>query len=233
MLQCDDWPCVSTSTTTRRRPWLPKSSTPMAAALRDMFGNASSVHHFGQQAKAALDEARAAVAALDRRRAVRSRVHRAAAPRPTTSRSAAPPRRSSPPAAASIVASAIEHEAVLNTLQGARAARLATTLLPVDDSRASSIPTDLASAHHRRHRARLGDAREQRDRHDPADRRAGRDRARARRAVPHRRRAVGRQDSGRRARARRRSAVAVGAQVQRPEGRRRAVDATRHAAASA
>ena len=29
-----------------------------------MFGNASSVHHFGQQAKAALDEARSAVAAL-------------------------------------------------------------------------------------------------------------------------------------------------------------------------
>ena len=33
-------------------------------ALREEFGNASSVHHFGQQAKAALDEARAAVAAL-------------------------------------------------------------------------------------------------------------------------------------------------------------------------
>ncbi len=36
----------------------------MAAALRDEFGNPSSVHHFGQRAKAALDEARAAVAAL-------------------------------------------------------------------------------------------------------------------------------------------------------------------------
>ena len=33
-------------------------------ATRDVFGNASSVHHFGQQAKAALDEARSAVAAL-------------------------------------------------------------------------------------------------------------------------------------------------------------------------
>src|SRR3954467_1513575 len=31
---------------------------------RDVFGNASSVHHFGQQAKAVLDEARSAVAAL-------------------------------------------------------------------------------------------------------------------------------------------------------------------------
>jgi len=36
----------------------------MAAALRDVWGNASSVHHFGQQAKAALDEARASVASL-------------------------------------------------------------------------------------------------------------------------------------------------------------------------
>src|SRR5688572_30803955 len=36
----------------------------MAAALREQFGNPSSVHHFGQQAKAALDEARSAVATL-------------------------------------------------------------------------------------------------------------------------------------------------------------------------
>ena len=36
----------------------------MAQALRDVWGNASSVHHFGQQAKAALDEARASVASL-------------------------------------------------------------------------------------------------------------------------------------------------------------------------
>ena len=36
----------------------------MAQALRDNWGNASSVHHFGQQAKAALDEARGSVATL-------------------------------------------------------------------------------------------------------------------------------------------------------------------------
>src|SRR5918993_1577478 len=36
----------------------------MAAALRDQFGNPSSVHHFGQMAKASLDEARSAVATL-------------------------------------------------------------------------------------------------------------------------------------------------------------------------
>jgi cysteine desulfurase len=36
----------------------------MARVLREEFGNASSVHHFGQRAKAVLDEARSAVAAL-------------------------------------------------------------------------------------------------------------------------------------------------------------------------
>ena len=36
----------------------------MALAMREVWGNASSVHHFGQQAKAALDEARGAVAGL-------------------------------------------------------------------------------------------------------------------------------------------------------------------------
>lgn len=36
----------------------------VAEAMRDEFGNASSVHHFGQRAKARLDDARADVAAL-------------------------------------------------------------------------------------------------------------------------------------------------------------------------
>lgn len=36
----------------------------MTQALREVWGNASSVHHFGQQAKAALDEARGSVASL-------------------------------------------------------------------------------------------------------------------------------------------------------------------------
>jgi cysteine desulfurase len=45
-------------------PLAPEVIDRMSAALRDEFGNPSSVHHFGQRAKAALDEARAAVAAL-------------------------------------------------------------------------------------------------------------------------------------------------------------------------
>ena len=45
-------------------PLDPLVADQMAQALRDVWGNASSVHHFGQQAKAALDEARASVASL-------------------------------------------------------------------------------------------------------------------------------------------------------------------------
>src|SRR5918993_1954146 len=42
----------------------PAAAEAMMRALQDLFGNASSVHYFGQQAKAALDDARSAVAAL-------------------------------------------------------------------------------------------------------------------------------------------------------------------------
>ena len=82
----------------------------------------------------------------------------------------------------------IEHEAVLNTLQGARAARMADDAAACRSHGHRRRPIALREVDHRRHRARLGDAREQRDRHDSADRRAGRHRARARRAHAHRRR---------------------------------------------
>src|SRR5262245_38490006 len=45
-------------------PPAPEVTEAVVRALTEQFGNASSVHHFGQQAKAALDEARTAVAAL-------------------------------------------------------------------------------------------------------------------------------------------------------------------------
>jgi cysteine desulfurase len=45
-------------------PLAPEAAEAMGRALRDLFGNPSSVHAFGQQAKAALDEARQQVAAL-------------------------------------------------------------------------------------------------------------------------------------------------------------------------
>src|SRR6187549_2955226 len=45
-------------------PVYPAAAEAMSQALRDLFGNPSSVHYYGQQAKAALDDARSAVGAL-------------------------------------------------------------------------------------------------------------------------------------------------------------------------
>lgn len=45
-------------------PLVPAALERLTAVARDTWGNASSVHHFGQQAKAVLDEARAQVATL-------------------------------------------------------------------------------------------------------------------------------------------------------------------------
>jgi cysteine desulfurase len=45
-------------------PLSDEAADAVARITREIFGNASSVHHFGQQAKAALDEARSALATL-------------------------------------------------------------------------------------------------------------------------------------------------------------------------
>jgi cysteine desulfurase len=45
-------------------PLAPEALERLTAVARDTWGNASSVHHFGQQAKAVLDQARASLAAL-------------------------------------------------------------------------------------------------------------------------------------------------------------------------
>src|SRR5204863_8449586 len=114
-------------------PLAPGVADAVAAATRDLFGNASSVHYFGQQAKAALDEARSAVASLigaetseivftgggteSDNFAIRGA---AEALEPTKRRH--------------LIASAIEHEAVLNTLKALGRRGWKTTLLPVDQS---------------------------------------------------------------------------------------------------
>jgi cysteine desulfurase len=105
----------------------------MAAVLRDEFGNPSSVHHFGQQAKARLDEARTAVASLingDPSEVVFTSGGTEAdnfalrgvaeALEPTGRRH--------------LIASGIEHEAVLNTLKALARRGWRTTILPVDAS---------------------------------------------------------------------------------------------------
>ena len=114
-------------------PPTPEVVDRVAAATRDLFGNASSVHHFGQQAKAALDEARSAVAALIA--ADPSEVVFTAggtesdnfAIRGVADALDATPRRH-------LIATAIEHEAVLNTYKALAKRGWRITLLPVDQT---------------------------------------------------------------------------------------------------
>jgi cysteine desulfurase len=114
-------------------PVSPDVTEAVARATRDLFGNPSSVHHFGQQAKAALDEARSSIAALIGAEptevvftgggteadnlAIRGL---AEALEPTGRRH--------------LIATAIEHEAVLNTLKALARRGWRTSLLPVDTS---------------------------------------------------------------------------------------------------
>jgi cysteine desulfurase len=105
----------------------------MTAVLGEEFGNPSSVHHFGQRAKAAMDEARSAVAALlgvDPSEIVftsggtesdNAAIRGAAEALEHSGRR-------------HLIASAIEHEAVLNTLKALARRGWRTTLLPVDAS---------------------------------------------------------------------------------------------------
>ena len=114
-------------------------------ALRDEYGNPSSVHHFGQRAKALLDDARSSVAELiggepgdvvftsggteSDNMALRGAAEAA---------EAAGSRRH-------VITSAIEHEAVLNTVKALTRRGWTSTLLSVDAS-GRVAPAALASA---------------------------------------------------------------------------------------
>ena len=117
----------------------------MTAVLGEEFGNPSSVHHFGQRAKAAMDEARSAVAALlgaDPSEVVFTSggtesdnfaIRGAAEALEATGRR-------------HLIASAIEHEAVLNTLKALARRGWRTTLLPVDQTAGIVAPDALREA---------------------------------------------------------------------------------------
>src|SRR6478672_6929205 len=105
----------------------------VAAATRELFGNASSVHHFGQQAKAALDEARSAIAAL--LRADPSELVFTAGGTESDNFAIRGAAEALEPAKRKhLIASAIEHEAVLNTLKALARRGWKVTLLDVDQS---------------------------------------------------------------------------------------------------
>src|SRR4029450_1917761 len=114
-------------------PLAPDVTEAVVRATRDIFGNASSVPHFGQQAKATMDDARTAVATLVNgdpsevvftsggTEADNFAIRGAAdALEPTGRRH--------------LIASAIEHEAVLNTVRALSRRGWRTTLLRVDQT---------------------------------------------------------------------------------------------------
>ena len=114
-------------------PVAPDVIEAVVRATRDEFGNASSVHHFGQQAKAALDEARSALALLIA--ADPSEIVFTSGGTESDNfaiRGAAD--AAEPSGRRHLIASAIEHEAVLNTLRALSRRGWRTTLLPVDAS---------------------------------------------------------------------------------------------------
>jgi len=114
-------------------PVAPSAADAMMRVLREDFGNASSVHRFGQQAKSIMDEARTAIATLigaepselvftsGGTEADNFAIRGAAeALEPTGRRH--------------LIASAIEHEAVLVTLKALARRGWKTTLLPVRET---------------------------------------------------------------------------------------------------
>jgi cysteine desulfurase len=114
-------------------PLAPAVIDAVVTATRDEFGNASSVHHFGQRAKAGLDEARSAVAALIR--ADPSEIVYTSGGTESDNfaiRGAAEALEST--GRRHLVASAIEHEAVLNTLKALARRGWTTSLVPVDQT---------------------------------------------------------------------------------------------------
>jgi len=114
-------------------PLAPLVADRMTQALREVWGNASSVHHFGQQAKAALDEARGSVAGLLGAEASdvvftsggtesdNLAIRGAAEALEATGRR-------------HLITSAIEHEAVLNTMKALAKRGWRVTTLAVDAS---------------------------------------------------------------------------------------------------
>ncbi len=112
-------------------PLHPLSADRMAQAMRDVWGNASSVHHFGQQAKAALDEARGSVAAL--LGADPAEVVFTAGGTESDNLAIRGAADALEPAGRKhLITTAIEHEAVLNTMKSLARRGWRVTTLPVD-----------------------------------------------------------------------------------------------------
>src|SRR3977135_2043966 len=117
------------------------ATTPLAAeaieavidATRDQFGNASSVHHFGQRAKAAWDDAPSSLASLSGGDPSEI-VYTSGGTESDNFAIRGAAEALEPTGRRHLIASAIEHEAVLNTLKALARRGWRTTLLPLDAS---------------------------------------------------------------------------------------------------
>ncbi len=111
-------------------PVAPPVADAMTSALRTVFGNPSSVHAYGQEAKTALDEARSAVARLIGAEPTEIVLTSGGSESDNLAirgvAEAAPGRRH-------LVAGAIEHEAVLRTLKALDGKGRPATLVGVDE----------------------------------------------------------------------------------------------------
>jgi cysteine desulfurase len=119
-------------------PLDPAAADRMVQVLREAWGNASSIHHFGQQAKAAVDEARGAVAALIGADAPEI-VFTAGGTESDNIAIRGAAEALEPAGRMHLVTSAIEHEAVLTTMKSLARRGWRVTTIPVDASGVVSI----------------------------------------------------------------------------------------------
>ena len=111
----------------------PAVAETMARVMTEEFGNASSVHHFGQRAKAVLDEARSSVATLIGGEPSEI-VFTSGGTESDNFALRGVAEALEPTGRKHLIASSIEHEAVLVTLRALARRGWRTTFLPVDAS---------------------------------------------------------------------------------------------------
>ena len=114
-------------------PLTPAVLERMTRTLADVWGNASSVHHFGQKAKAVLDDARAEVAQLVGAEPTEI-VFTGSGTESDNLAVRGAAEALLPAGRRHIIVSAIEHEAVLNTAKALSKRGWQVTLLPVDQT---------------------------------------------------------------------------------------------------
>jgi len=111
----------------------PAAADAMLRALQHLFGNASSVHYYGQQAKAAIDDARSGVAALLGAEPAEI-IFTSGGTEADNFAIRGAAEALEPAGRRHLITSGIEHEAVLNTFKALAKRGWRTTVLPLDQT---------------------------------------------------------------------------------------------------